>query len=480
MSLLLINLLFGAVALGIGFVAGGFLMGDRRRADAGGRTNENPEEALEKRMAMERAMMASSRLRDLATGMASDVGQHSERMEKITADLQAISNAPADQGPAVMAALTDIVQANEHLQVRLAKAEQQIQAQAEEIKTHESEARTDCLTQLNNRRAFDDELARRVSEWQRKGNVVSLMILDVDHFKKFNDTHGHQAGDEVLRQVAGALKTSTREMDICCRYGGEEFAIVLPSTIAADGRMLAERVRTAIEKTVIKFDGKQLKVTASFGVTTAGDNETPEQMLRRADEALYASKEAGRNCAHFHNGTECTPITAGLAAKHTAAKPVEKPPVTAMLDSLPNRTKFAEELRRRVAESNRGGMPLSVIALELCEFKNVKASEGQNVGQMMLDSTAQFLTSTMREMDLVGRLDDTRFVLMLPSASEDESTAIGQRLCDALTKCKLPIGKGVNLSCRVSNTAMQPDDSAASLMARAEEGLREAATALAY
>ncbi len=265
----------------------------------------------------------------------------------------------------------------------------------------------------------------------RKGNVVSLIILDVDHFKKFNDTHGHQAGDEVLRQVAASLKTSTREMDICCRYGGEEFAIVLPSTIAADGRMLAERVRTAIEKTQIKFDGKQLKVTASFGVTTAGDNETPEQMLRRADEALYASKEAGRNCAHFHTGIECTPITAGLAAKPTAAKPGEKPPVTAVLDSLPNRTKFAEELRRRVAESNRTAMPLSVIALELCDYKQVKASEGQNVGQMMLDSTAQFLTSTMREMDLVGRLDDSRFVLMLPSASEDESTAIGQRLCDA-------------------------------------------------
>jgi diguanylate cyclase len=480
MSLLLINLLFGVLALGIGFVAGGFLMGDRRRGEAGGRTNENPDEALEKRMAMERALMASSRLRDLATGMASDVGQHSERMEKITADLQAISLAPADQGPAVMAALTDIVQANEQLQVRLAKAEQQIQTQAEEIKAHESEARTDCLTQLNNRRAFDDELARRVSEWQRKGNVVSLIIVDVDHFKKFNDTHGHQAGDEVLRQVAASLKASTREMDICCRYGGEEFAIVLPSTIATDSRMLAERVRVAIEKTLIKFEGKQLKVTASFGVTTAGDNETPERMLHRADEALYASKEAGRNCSHFHTGTECTPITNGQVAKQAAAKPAEKPVVTAVLDSLPNRTKFVEELRRRVAESNRSAMPLSVIALELCEYQRVSATEGAGVGQMMLDATAQFLTSTMREMDMVGRLDDTRFVLMLPCASEDESTAIGQRLTDALAKCKLPIGKGVNLSCRTSNTALQPDDSAASLMARAEEGLREAAASLAF
>jgi len=398
-------------------------------------------------------------------------------MEKITAELQAISSAPANQGPAVMAALTDIVQANEQLQSRLAKAEQQIQAQAEEIRTHESEARTDCLTQLSNRRAFDDELARRVSEWHRKGNVVSLIILDVDHFKKFNDTHGHQAGDEVLRQVAAALKTSTREMDICCRYGGEEFAIVLPSTIASDARMLAERVRTAIEKTVIRFDVKQLKVTASFGVTTAGDNESPEQMLRRADEALYASKEAGRNCAHFHTGTECTPLTSGLAPKAAAtpAEKAEKQVVTAVLDSLPNRTKFAEELRRRVAESNRSGMPLSVLALELCEYTKVKDREGQNVGRTMLDATAQFLTSTMREMDLVGRLDDTRFVLLLPNASESESTAIGERLTDALTKCKLPIGKGIQLACRVSNTAMQPDDSAASLMARAEEGLREAA-----
>ena len=114
------------------------------------------------------------------------------------------------------------------LQNRLAQAEKQIAAQAADLRSYETEARTDSLTGLANRRAFDDEMQRRFAEWQRRRTPFSLMILDIDHFKQFNDSHGHPAGDEVLRNVGKVLVKTARQMDLPCRYGGEEFAVILP------------------------------------------------------------------------------------------------------------------------------------------------------------------------------------------------------------------------------------------------------------
>ena len=143
--------------------------------------------------------------------------------------------------------MDQMLAANTELQQRLEQAEKQLAAQAAEIKAHESEARTDSLTGLSNRRAFDDELKRRLSEWQRKGTPCTLVLLDIDFFKKFNDTHGHQVGDEVLRQVAKVLAAQSREMDVPCRYGGEEFAVILPATDALKACIVAERIRAAVE-----------------------------------------------------------------------------------------------------------------------------------------------------------------------------------------------------------------------------------------
>src|SRR5262249_43341180 len=161
---------------------------------------------------------------------------------------------------------------------------------------------TDALTGVCNRRAFDDELNRRVAEWQRRKTMFSLVMLDVDHFKKFNDTHGHQAGDGVLKGVAKTLKDTLREMDFVARYGGEEFAAVLPVTNQSEALIAAERMRVAVEKAVFKFHGTELRVHCSFGVAQVLVDNTPAEMVRRADAALYQSKSAGRNCVHFHNG----------------------------------------------------------------------------------------------------------------------------------------------------------------------------------
>ncbi len=164
----------------------------------------------------------------------------------------------------------------------------------------EKTATTDALTGLKNRAAFDSVLKR---EWSRRSgeelpDPLGLIMVDVDHFKKFNDTYGHQSGDDVLRAVGGALMHVVRETDTACRYGGEEFVVIAPYTSGTMLKALAERLRRAIERLEIVCGGTPRKVTASFGVaalTTEPGDRKPEDLLKRADEMLYRSKEAGRN-----------------------------------------------------------------------------------------------------------------------------------------------------------------------------------------
>ena len=151
---------------------------------------------------------------------------------------------------------------------------------------------TDGLTGLNNHLAFQETLAKEVQRATRYGSPLSLLLLDVDNFKQYNDTYGHPAGDQVLRNVAEVLKTGARETDFAARYGGEEFAVVLPNTSAAEAVEVAERLRQAIEA----LRGLERIVTASFGVATLGERiTTSPELISWSDKALYASKHAGRN-----------------------------------------------------------------------------------------------------------------------------------------------------------------------------------------
>ncbi|RWB60489.1 GGDEF domain-containing protein [Mesorhizobium sp.] len=161
--------------------------------------------------------------------------------------------------------------------------------------TLEQAALTDGLTGMQNRRYFDDALREYLDEFGRIDKPVGLMILDLDHFKQVNDTHGHDVGDEVLRAVATCLRGMTRYHDVVARLGGEEFAVVTPNMDAELLARFAERIRKAIANLSILSGNVRLKVTTSVGLAVWDRKESAEDFYRRADRQLYEAKKQGRN-----------------------------------------------------------------------------------------------------------------------------------------------------------------------------------------
>ncbi|MDE3171867.1 MAG: GGDEF domain-containing protein [Gemmatimonadota bacterium] len=158
-------------------------------------------------------------------------------------------------------------------------------------------ASTDGLTGLVNRRAFDEHLKRLLNETDRFGQPLALILADIDHFKRINDTWGHEAGDEVLRRVSRKLVEGVRNVDVVARYGGEEIAILLPQTSLVGATDLADRLRHAVGAQPVKFKGEEIAVTISLGVASYPDAVPAREVLfRSADRALYEAKKAGRNC----------------------------------------------------------------------------------------------------------------------------------------------------------------------------------------
>jgi two-component system cell cycle response regulator len=188
-----------------------------------------------------------------------------------------------------------------HLQERLQEAQRKL----------EEQSITDGLTGLKNRRFFDERLQEEFKRAQRYGDSLSLIMIDLDHFKAVNDRHGHQAGDAVLREAAALMRQSIRDPDICARYGGEEFAVILPKTHMSGALAVAERIWRALGQkeyevpvSAAAAEGK-VKVTASVGLAfyPAKDISSGELLLRFADQALYQAKKAGRNTICLYQAT---------------------------------------------------------------------------------------------------------------------------------------------------------------------------------
>ena len=156
-------------------------------------------------------------------------------------------------------------------------------------------SQTDALTGLNNRAAFDRDIDRELSLADRQGRTLTLMLLDIDYFKKVNDKYGHAAGDEVIRVVAEHMQKVTRTSDALFRYGGEEFAIILSDVDSLTAMDVAERIRLSLKNQVISFNDQEIKITVSIGMGCYQQNEGRHSLFERTDKALYLAKEMGRD-----------------------------------------------------------------------------------------------------------------------------------------------------------------------------------------
>lgn len=182
---------------------------------------------------------------------------------------------------------------------QLAKRMESMEAEATELKSsleaQRLEAMRDALTELPNRAAYDDAIAREYSRWRRHGHPLSLCVVDIDHFKQINDNLGHLRGDKVLKLVAREISRRVRNEDFVARYGGEEFVILMPETDQQSALAAAEKVRMAIADCPFSFNNERLLVTASIGVASFVEGDTIEACFERADRALYHAKTNGRN-----------------------------------------------------------------------------------------------------------------------------------------------------------------------------------------
>lgn len=198
----------------------------------------------------------------------------------------------------VVSDTTKMMEQNRKLEEQLDKSARAMDELKKELDRVRREAMTDGLTGLANRKSFDEQMNRLVSEAARDSKTFTLLLADIDHFKSFNDNFGHQVGDQVLRLVARTLVDGVKGRDIAARYGGEEFAIILPDTNIDAGVYVGDSLRKALanKDVVNRSTGEQLsKITMSVGVAQYYANESIESLIERADAALYTAKHNGRN-----------------------------------------------------------------------------------------------------------------------------------------------------------------------------------------
>lgn len=229
---------------------------------------------------------------DRATEMR-EVGRHVGDLE-VTGELEEVRQVLLQQ-------VGKVLESNMKLEDDLQFARCRMEEQAEELDRTRREAHTDPVSGVFNRKAFDDKLLLLIGMFKREGDPFTLILLDVDHFKWINDTHGHQSGDNVIGQLGVTLSKSLREIDFVARYGGDEFVVLLPHADLETGRQIAQRLHTAVNRGNFGLSrkGDEAAVTVSMGAATVQSHDTPQTIFERVDRALYESKSRGRNKLTF-------------------------------------------------------------------------------------------------------------------------------------------------------------------------------------
>jgi diguanylate cyclase len=179
---------------------------------------------------------------------------------------------------------------------RIHQMEKQSEELQKDVEKHRELALKDALTGMWNRQALNEELEKEFARWQRYDTPFSLVVWDIDFFKKVNDKYGHAAGDKVLKTFANTFMKATRDTDFVARFGGEEFVGIFPETKLNDALTLANKIREKVANSKFHYQGEPVPITASAGIAAVHEDDTIDSLLQRADKMLYTAKSKGRNC----------------------------------------------------------------------------------------------------------------------------------------------------------------------------------------
>ena len=271
------------------------------RAVAGDAPTSGPEAA--KAESSPEAVQMVQGILDLVSQNAADLATGIGRFQSDTGPLLEGINSTHDKGAssdllrAFTAATLSLRQTVDVSRRELDETRRRLEEVTGELKRTSELAHTDPLTGLGNRRAMGDIVTREIARARRTRDPLCIAILDVDHFKKVNDDHGHAVGDKALAHVALVVKSGIRETDVICRYGGEEFVVVLPGAAAQGALFVIDRLRVMMERSPLVHGKDRLTIRFSAGIAELQPGETLDGLLERSDQALYEAKRTGRNRA---------------------------------------------------------------------------------------------------------------------------------------------------------------------------------------
>ncbi len=486
LSYVLIALFFGACGLTLGYWI--------FRPSQASTTEGDPDR--------DAAKEALRRIQRIAETMAGNLQNHQSAVSDADGKLRKI-DVERDGVDAVVAIVEELVEHNARIQEQLAEAQVKVDTLAREIACQHQEARTDALTGCANRRAFDETSQFLHEDMARGGAPYALIMLDVDHFKKVNDTYGHAVGDEVLRTIGRVLRNHVRGTDTVARYGGEEFAVLVPDVSITQACFMAESLRMAIAAQLIAYEGGALKVTASFGVALSDPEEMADGLKERSDAALYAAKKSGRNCVYWHDGNSCLPIDGmqlGEATPSTGQNDgaesdppsvrlsdADDMPITVagtsldpdqfdreLLYNLPTKTELCQNVRRRISEWQRGGPTICVTLIELANREKIEGRYGAPAVRALLGAAANVVRQTIRDMDSLARYTPTSLAILMPNTRQKDAAFIMERIRKALQETEVRLqGERLPLEVHIAAAEVTDGDDMQKLLSRASERLAE-------
>jgi len=379
-------------------------------------------------------------VQQITEDLAAGVGAHSQQVHAISSELKA-------GGCDIASLLSRLISANDSMEKQLEEAESRSKDQAAMIQLHVTEARTDALTGLPNRRAFDDEMQKQFEIFKNQGTPATLLMLDIDYFKKLNDTYGHLVGDDVLKSTADLLTKAIRSGDRVARYGGEEFAVILPQSKANGMLRIVEDLRQAFSLFTVTIDSQTIQISASAGLAELLPGDSIKSWIRRADDALYHAKHQGRNCGYWHDGKSIHRI--GQPVQQTSAVPEEtaEKPSGEVERQLMSRSAFDNSLAMLLSENQRSDQNLSMILMRIDRFETIAEMHGFDAKRLVHQTIGHTLLTRVGIAFQVADLGTDSFGIILPSTRMDEAVVTGLKIRNAISATAIMVaGKAIEVS----------------------------------